>query len=234
MRAIGLIVRHELRLVRRNSGVVVSGCFGFATIILILLAAIREGAAGPQLTGVFLVLIVGAAAAMPMTLAIHAFVGEKERRTMEALLLLPITLPRLIAGKAAVTMIVSLLLIVLVFTSGIIGVWALGEPEQQPFLLNGLTLYVASVLGPLFVTLYTLVALIISGRSKNVRAALNMGVLVAAPVFAFPLAMWFGWVGLSRAVLVFATAIVAMLCVIAFLAAFSLLRSEALLAGPGR
>lgn len=234
MREIGLIVRHDLRLLRRNSRLLLSGASGFAIMLLMLSTAIEESVAGPQITGLFLLLIASAAVAMPMVLAIHAFVGEKERRTMETLLLLPISLPRLVVGKAVVTVVLSLLLIVLVFTTGIVMVSLVGEPAQRQFLLNGLTVYVAAVLGPLFVTLYTLVALIISGRSNNVQAALNLGVFVAAPALVVPFAIWFGRVGINRSTLFFATVAVAILCVVAFRIAFALLRPEALLSRLGR
>lgn len=234
MRSIRLIISHEFLLLRRNPKVLLSGAFGLGLILLFLLTAIREGEASPRLTGLFLFMILAAAAGTPMTLAIHSFVGEKERRTLEPLLTLPVSLPRLVAGKAAVTVLVSLFEIALVFATGILGAWLVGQPEQLAFIFNGITVYVAVVMAPIFVTLFSLVAVVISGRSTNTQTALNMGLLVVAPILAVPFAMWLGWITLGRTVLLFATVALAILCVVVFRIALTLLRPEALLSRPGR
>jgi hypothetical protein len=92
------IARHELLLLRRNPKALWSNLFGLLMIGLIFVNAIREGAPRPALMGMFLMLIFFASAASPLAFAIHSFVGERERRTLEQLLVLPLCDGRLPIG----------------------------------------------------------------------------------------------------------------------------------------
>jgi ABC-type Na+ efflux pump permease subunit len=82
------------------------------------------------LTGYFLLLLFVAAVGAPVTIGVHAFVGEKDRRTIEPLLLLPVPMATLVRGKLLSTVGLALAELVVVYLLGVGAVLIFGHPDQ--------------------------------------------------------------------------------------------------------
>lgn len=229
---IRLMVRHELLVLIRNRTVLFSNIFGLGLIFTLLLGGIVKRG-GPELTALFLILIFAVAAGTPLSLAVHAFVGEKERHTLEPLLLTPVRMRSMVVGKLAVPCLVSLVELALVWFGGVVGVLTLGTPEQYGFVVNATTAYAAGVLAPLFTVLFSLVAIIISGRATDTQAATNLNLVVASPIALLLFAVWFGLIGIDRRALTFGTFVLLVASLFVFRVALAALHSEVLLRRRG-
>ncbi len=118
---------------------------------------------------------------IPVTLAVYSVVGEKEQGTLEPLLATPISDLELFLGKSVVAVVPALLL-----TWGVFGLFLLaasqmipgGVPEgvlSLPWLLS------IFALSPLMALFSALVAMIISSRSTDSRAAYQFAGLAVVP-----------------------------------------------------
>jgi ABC-type Na+ efflux pump permease subunit len=224
----GAVIRHDLILLVKNPKVLFSHLFGLGLILLMLLAAIGEGS-GRELTGVFLILIFAAAAGTPLSLTIYAFVGEKERRTLEPLLLVPLRTVTLVVAKLVVPCLLALVELAIIWGVVLVSVWELGTSAQIDAVLNGITIYAGTVMAPLFTLLFSIVATIISGRSPDAQTATSLNLIVATPIMILLLAVWLGWIGIDRRALAFGTVLVIALLAVALRVAVSMLHPEALL-----
>jgi len=117
---------------------------------------------------------------IPVTLGVYSVVGEKEQGTLEPLLATPISDLQLFLGKSVVVVIPSLILTWAVFglflaaTSFLFG--SVPRPiTSLPWLLS------IFVLSPLLSLFAALVAMIISSRSADSRAAYQFASLAVVP-----------------------------------------------------
>lgn len=118
---------------------------------------------------------------IPVTLAVYSVVGEKEQGTLEPLLATPLSDLELFLGKSIVAVVPAVLL-----TWGVFGLFLLfasqvipgGVPEgvlSLPWLLS------IFALSPLMALFAALVAMIISSRSTDSRAAYQFAGLAVVP-----------------------------------------------------
>lgn len=118
---------------------------------------------------------------IPVTLAVYSVVGEKEQGTLEPLLATPLSDLELFLGKSIVAVVPAVLL-----TWGVFGLFLIfasqvipgGVPEgvlSLPWLLS------IFALSPLMALFAALVAMIISSRSTDSRAAYQFAGLAVVP-----------------------------------------------------
>ncbi|MCP4760902.1 MAG: ABC transporter permease [archaeon] len=122
-----------------------------------------------------------------MYIAADAFAGEKERKTAETLLVMPITHKELFLGKLLASFIPSMVFtIVSFFLTGIVVniMSSRFVPVGEPILVFGdLSFWlIAFCLGTLISLVDIQITLIISSRSKDVKTAQNLAGVLTLPV----------------------------------------------------
>lgn len=215
MREILLIARHELRVLARNRRMLASVATGLGIVLMLLFVNLRERAGG-DLTGLFFFVLIGAAVGIPLSVAINALVGEKERRTIEPLLLLPIAARTLVAGKAAVTLLLSAVALALVYGVAAAQAWLLADAGALDALLDPRTVYTATVLAPLTLAPFTLLAMAVSARAPDAQTAGMTSFLLLLPLWLVLVGVWMGVIGINQRFLLASTAVLLALGVGAF------------------
>jgi len=140
----------------------------------------------------FLVLLVLSPVAASMSLAAASVVGEKQARTLEPLLVTPITTFELLGAKVLGAVIPSVAL-----TAGFFAVYVLialvfAHPGVAWILLGARVLGTVFVLGPLAALAALQLAVCASSRVNDARTAQQLGVLVILPVAGLLMGQVFG------------------------------------------
>ena len=169
-----------------------------------------EGAIQAWLFQQFLVMLVLAPVAGSMSVAAYSVIGEKQARTLEPLLATPITTFELLAGKVLGALVPALMLTAGCFAVYVAGIAAFARPGVFLTLLNGRSLAVMFLLGPLAALAALQLAVCVSSRVNDVRSAQQLGALVILPVAALLVAQIAGALLLTMTVIaVIAAALIA-------------------------
>jgi len=231
-RAIWKLASHELRLLRRNPRVVFSNVVGLAVIVLLFLSQVPR-ANESEIAALLIVVLLAASGGAPLSLGVHAFVAEKERRTLESLLLVPVPRMALVAGKLLPCLMVSAAEV----STVLLAAWLTAATGRVPALTRTLATpevaFVVAVVCPLFSLLYTQCAVIISGRSPDAQTASNMTALVALPVLLILGGAWLGFVTVESGALVFLTLLLVVINLVLMRTAVALLPNEILIGRRG-
>jgi ABC-2 type transport system permease protein len=127
-----------------------------------------------------------------MSFAAHAVVGEKQARTLEPLLATPITTADLliakVLGAAIPTLVISTAALLLYF--GAIAV--LAEPGVTTALFGVRTFLLLLLVGPASALVSLQLALLVSSRVNDARAAQQFGVLIILPLSGLVVAQFVG------------------------------------------
>ncbi|HET7376755.1 MAG TPA: ABC transporter permease subunit, partial [Anaerolineae bacterium] len=136
--------------------------------------------------------------AIPVTIASYSIVGEKTTRSLEPLLATPTSTGEIILGKALAA---SIPAIVATWGSFIIYVIAarffVASDRVYAAILNPMWLVAMILVAPLMTVLSVNVAIIISSRVSDPRAAEQLGMLVMLPLIALFFGQIFGIVALN-------------------------------------
>jgi len=140
----------------------------------------------------FAVMLVLIPVTSSMSLAAHSVVGEKQARTLEPLLVTPITTFELLGAKVLGAVIPSVAL-----TAGFFAVYLLialvfAHPGVAWVLLGARVLGTVFVLGPLAALAALQLAVCVSSRVNDARTAQQIGVLVILPVAGLLMGQVFG------------------------------------------
>jgi ABC-2 type transport system permease protein len=140
----------------------------------------------------FTVMLVLIPVTSSMSLAAHSVVGEKQARTLEPLLVTPITTFELLGAKVLGAVIPSVAL-----TAGFFAVYVLialvfAHPGVAWVLLGARVLGTVFVLGPLAALAALQLAVCVSSRVNDARTAQQIGVLVILPVAGLLMGQVFG------------------------------------------
>lgn len=147
----------------------------------------------------FMVLFLMMPAIIPITIASYSIVGEKTAHTLEPLLATPISTLQIVAGKALAAAIPALLASLasfLIFASGtaILAV----SPAVALRLFSPLWLIGIFVVGPLLSLTGVCLAVMISSRVNDPRAAEQLAALIILPVMALFLGQLVGAVIINQ------------------------------------
>jgi ABC-2 type transport system permease protein len=138
-------------------------------------------------------------AIIPVTIASYSIVGEKTTRTLEPLLATPISTAQLLAGKALAAAIPGLLASMACFVIFAAGTALLAaSPAVALHLLSPLWLLGIFVVGPLLSLTGVSLAVMISSRVNDPRAAEQLSALIILPVMALFLGQMLGAVVLNQ------------------------------------
>jgi ABC-2 type transport system permease protein len=130
----------------------------------------------------FLPLLVIGPVAASMSVAAYAIVGEKQARSLEPLLATPITTFELLAGKVLSALLPSLALTVACFVVYAAAIALFANPGVVRILLVPRSLGVFFILGPLSALAALQLAVCVSSRVNDARAAQQIGALVILPL----------------------------------------------------
>lgn len=141
---------------------------------------------------------------IPVTIASYSIVGEKTTRTLEPLLATPITTIELLAGKALGAVIPAVLATLASFLIFAIGAAFLAiSPAVALHLFTPYWLLGIFVVGPLLSVAGVSIAVMISSRVNDPRAAEQLSALVILPVVTLFIGQVLGIVQLNQTLLVY-------------------------------
>lgn len=147
----------------------------------------------------FMVLFLMLPAIIPITIAAYSIVGEKNTRTLEPLLATPITTGQLLAGKALAAAIPAIVATLVSFAIFAIGTYFLAvSPAVALQLFGSLWLIGIFVVGPLLSLAGVSLAVMISSRVNDPRAAEQLSVVIILPVMALFIGQLMGAVVINQ------------------------------------
>jgi ABC-2 type transport system permease protein len=141
-----------------------------------------EGAVQAWIFQQFLPLLVIGPVAASMSVAAHAVIGEKQARTLEPLLATPITTTEFLVAKVLGALLPSLALTVGCFVVYGIAIAVVANPGVFRILLVPRSLGVFFLVGPLSALAALQLAVCVSSRVNDARAAQQIGALVILPL----------------------------------------------------
>ena len=166
----------------------------------------------------------------PVAIAAYSIVGEKTTRSLEPLLATPISTEELLAGKALAAAIPAILATWLAFLVFLIGTIFLGLPPSVRAAVASPTWLVAVlIIGPLMAILAVNVAVIVSSRVSDPRAAEQISMVIIVPVMAVFFAQITGFLVLNVQFMILASVILAALDVVFVYLGARLFQREAIL-----
>ena len=149
----------------------------------------------------FLVMLVLGPITSAMSVAAASVISEKQARTLEPLLVTPITTFELLAGKLLGALVPSLGLTVVSLVLYLAVVAATAERGVFGVLLGPRALGVVFLIGPLAAMVALQLAVCVSSRVNDARTAQQLGVFVILPIPALLVAQIFGAVPLTGPVI---------------------------------
>jgi ABC-type Na+ efflux pump permease subunit len=178
------ILRKELRDYRRNRAIVVT----MAVVPLIFLIEplvqifnLPASSAGTLLHKHPLLYMLGIPAITPALIAAASVVGERQQGTLEPVLTTPIRREELILGKALAVLAPALVVSYAVFGLSVAGIELFAQPSVAAAVLRGPDLLAQVLFTPLLATWSIWVAMAISARSSDFRAAQQLSTLASLP-----------------------------------------------------
>ena len=169
---------------------------------------------------------------MSSIISSDSFAGEKERKTMENLALLPITKTELIVGKVLTSFLPSFIITIGCFigTGIIINLMFLQYLEGNILIFTDLgDVLVGFLLGPLLAFFNIQISVMISSRSKDLKSAQGVSGSLITPVLAVFFVQMFNPAFLSPMMVLIISGIMGFLCAILVKIANRLLDIEKLI-----
>ena len=131
---------------------------------------------------IFLLLI---PAMLPSLIAPASIVLEKESNTLEPLIATPIKINELLLGKTLTSMVPAFTVTLINFVLITIVIDVLGYMKLKMLLLPTLEWFVVTfLLSPILSFIITMISIIISSRSTDIRSAQGLGAAVIFPIYA--------------------------------------------------
>ena len=133
----------------------------------------------------FLLLFLLIPLAVPVTIASYSIVGEKSTRSLEPLLATPTSTTEIIVGKALASVVPAIGATWLAFIIFLIGARFFAASDRvYALFLDPMWFMAMLIVAPLFTVFSVNVAIIISSRVNDPRAAEQIGMLVMLPLMA--------------------------------------------------
>jgi ABC-2 type transport system permease protein len=161
-----------------------------------------EAAIQAYLFQFFAVMLVLVPVTSSMSLAAHSVVGEKQARSLEPLLVTPITTFELLGAKVLGAFIPSLVLTAVCFAAYVLVALVFARPGVAWALLGSRSVAVVFLLGPLAALASLQMAVCVSSRVNDARTAQQIGVFVILPVAGLLVGQLFGAVLLTLPLIV--------------------------------
>jgi ABC-2 type transport system permease protein len=130
----------------------------------------------------FLVLVVLVPVSGAMSIAAHSVIGEKQGRTLEPLLVTPVTALELLLAKVLAALAPALALEAAAVAVYLGAVAAAADAGVLRLIVSWRTVLLAGVVGPLAALVALQLVVLSSTRAKDPRSAQQVGVLVVLPI----------------------------------------------------
>jgi ABC-type Na+ efflux pump permease subunit len=186
-RRVRAVFRKELREYRRNRSLVA----GMAIIPLVfliqpLVSVFTTPASAASELGHRheLLYLLGIPALVPATLAAYAVVGERQQGTLEPVLGTPVRREELLLGKALAVLIPSVAIAYAVYGVFLVCVELFAAAGVSEALIRGSDVLVQVLFTPLLAAWSIWIAIAISTRSSDIRAAQQVAALASLPSIA--------------------------------------------------
>jgi ABC-2 type transport system permease protein len=163
----------------------------------------------------FLIMFMLMPLAIPVAIAAYSIVGEKTTRSLEPLLATPISTEELLAGKALAAAIPAILATWGGFLIFVAGTYVIGtSPAVRASLASPTWLLAVFLIGPLLAVLAVNVAVMVSSRVNDPRAAEQISMVIIVPVLMVFFAQVAGLVILNAQLMLLAAAILLIIDVV--------------------
>jgi ABC-type Na+ efflux pump permease subunit len=186
-RRVRAVFRKELREYRRNRSLVA----GMAIIPLVfliqpLVSVFTTPASAASELGHRheLLYLLGIPVLVPATLAAYAVVGERQQGTLEPVLGTPVRREELLLGKALAVLIPSVAIAYAVYGVSLVCVELFAAAGVSEALIRGSDVLVQVLFTPLLAAWSIWIAIAISTRSSDIRAAQQVAALASLPSIA--------------------------------------------------
>jgi ABC-2 type transport system permease protein len=146
-----------------------------------------------------------------MSIAAASVIGEKQARTLEPLLVTPLTTFELLGAKLLGALLPAVALSIAAFAMYMAVIAAVAEPGVFGFLLSARSLGIVFLLGPLAGLLALQLSVLVSSRVNDARTAQQLGVFVILPIPALLVAQILGFLQLTGAVVLLVSLFLAVL-----------------------
>jgi ABC-2 type transport system permease protein len=164
-----------------------------------------------------------------MSLAAYSVIGEKQARSLEALLATPLSTAELVAAKVVASTIPALAVEALSLALYAAGIGWLAEPGVLRMLLSVRTMLLVGVLAPLASLVALQLAVLASARVNDPRTAQQVGVLIITPIIVLMGAQFSGFFFLTIGWMIIAVAVLFLTWLVMFGASVLLFDREAIL-----
>ncbi|KAA2258696.1 ABC transporter permease subunit [Solihabitans fulvus] len=188
---VGAILRKELLDYRRNRFVIITMAVlpvVFVVLPMIQLFSVPASGAGSASVvkldtriGLSLLYMLLIPAIVPSTLAAYSVVGEREQGTLEPVLITPIRREEFLVGKALAAFIPTLVIAYTVFGVFLGAAALFAQRDVASAVFEGSHVLVQLLFTPLLAGWSIWVGIAISARSRDVRAAQQLGTLASLP-----------------------------------------------------
>ena len=156
---------------------------------------------------------------MPVYIAAHSIIGEKETKSLEPLLATPISVWDLLVAKSLAAVVPSVVLTWLSFIVLIVGGYFIMPEPVFLAMIRPVWIVGMALLSPLLALFSVFSGVIVSSRMNDPRAAQQVTGIFVVPIIAFSLVVLAGKVFLSVPMVILAAAItLALDCVVLYFA----------------
>ena len=167
--------------------------------------------------------------ALPVYVAAHSIIGEKETRSLEPLLATPISTAELLIGKVIVAATPAVVLTWLSYVLTAVATYLIANPVVFSALVRPVWTLSIALHSPLFALLSTSCGVIASSRLNDPRAAQQVTALFILPLIGISLAVLIGKIYMSIDVMLWATAVMVLVSVGVLWLAVRLFQRETIL-----
>jgi ABC-type Na+ efflux pump permease subunit len=196
-RRIGAILRKELRDYRRNRFVILT--MTFTPVLFLILPIVQiflaPASAPPAVlktrVGLMLLYMLLIPTVIPATVAAYSVVGERDQGTLEPLLTTPVRSEELLLGKALAALLPTLLIAYGMFGIFLAVAKLFAHPAVASAVFHSSELLVQVLFTPLLAGWSIWACIAISTRSRDVRAAQQLGTLTSLPPLALTVLIGF-------------------------------------------
>jgi ABC-2 type transport system permease protein len=165
-----------------------------------------EGAIQAWIFQQFIIFLALAPVAASMAIAAHSVIGEKQARTLEPLLATPISTFELLIAKVLSSFLPAVVLTTLMAVVYLAGIAALAADGVARALLSPAPLLVMFVVAPLAALAALQLAVCVSSRVNDARAAQQIGALVILPIAVLLVLQLLGMVRVTAPLILMAAA----------------------------
>ena len=186
-RRVRAIVGKELRDFRRNRNLTIGMAIVpvlFCVQPFVAIFTLDPAASTPLSQEHVLLYLLGIPALVPSFVAAYSVVGERQQGTLEPVLTTPIRGEELLLGKAVAALLPSLAVAYLVYGLFLACVELFAAPAVASALIRAPDLLAQLVFTPLLAGWSIWIAILISTRSNDIRAAQQFAILASLPSIA--------------------------------------------------